>query len=435
MKIASWLRVSVVAVMVWGATTSAPAFSATSGTPSDLCARVTHAASFSGESLVNAIAVALAESGCNPLASHVNNFNSFNSFLDGVGVAVCTSSVDRGLFQINTCAHPDVSNECAYDAQCNADVAYNISARGTDWSAWAVYRTGAYRTYLDEARAAVERLNIDYQPRCRPVTGDWDGNGSVTMGLACIQDGTLELRWSLINTNSGGSPSIIGHYGSRRCVPVTGDWDGDRRTSIGVACRTADGRISWSLSNGYAGSQSYQFEYGSANCWPVTGDWNGDRRTSVGVACRTHGSIEITWSLINSLGGGSPSYPPFGYGSTACRPVTGDWDGDGDTNVGIACPSGGEIQWSLINTQGGSPSYPTFGFGSANGCWPVTGDWNGNRTTTIGIACAGDEMTWGLMNVHAGGTPQISTGYGSGRSYLFTDGWHGPDWPLWPNPY
>lgn len=428
-----------------GPASAAPASAA--ATPIDLCARVSNAAGFRGGALVTAVAVAMAESTCNPNAFHVNP--SALAAAEGAGTAVfnalagCTQSIDRGLYQINSCAHPDVTDECAFDAQCNADFTYTLSAAGSDWSDFNGFTGGSYRTFLADARAAVQRLGIEQRPLCVPVTGDWDGNGSATMGLACKPGDGQELQWELINVNNGGSPQIHGHFGSYGCVPVTGDWDGDGQTTIGVACRTAEGRIAWALSNAYSGGVSYSFTYGSADlCRPVTGDWNGDGRTSVGVACRTERSIEIQWSLINSLGGGSPSYETFGFGSTSCWPVTGDWDGDRATSVGVACPSGAEIRWSLINSLGGgSPSYATFGFGNSGACWPVTGDWDfnrvldRNRSTTIGIACSGAELTWSLLNIHRGGSPAVRTPFGTGRSYTASTGWDGPNWPRWPNPF
>lgn len=42
------------------------------------------------------------------------------------------------------------------DPLFNARAAYAISRGGRDWSAWTVYRTGAYRAHLGAARAAVE---------------------------------------------------------------------------------------------------------------------------------------------------------------------------------------------------------------------------------------------------------------------------------------
>ncbi len=91
------------------------------------------------------------------------------------------------------------------------------------------------------------------------------------------------------------------------------------------------------------------------------------------------------------------------------------------------------MRWSLVNGFQGSPSYPVFGFGNSNVCRPVTGDWNGNGTDTIGIACKeGHGLSWGLMNFHGGGSPQIEAGFGNGDTYQPTGGWGGPAWPAWP---
>jgi hypothetical protein len=57
-------------------------------------------------------------------------------------------SVDRGLFQINSHWHPEVSRACAYDALCNARAALEISGGGRDWSEWNTYRNRSYRLYL-----------------------------------------------------------------------------------------------------------------------------------------------------------------------------------------------------------------------------------------------------------------------------------------------
>lgn len=58
------------------------------------------------------------------------------------------SSIDRGLFQINSYWNPDVSVECAFDMVCNINEAYRISKGGTDWTPWYGYTNGNYRKYL-----------------------------------------------------------------------------------------------------------------------------------------------------------------------------------------------------------------------------------------------------------------------------------------------
>jgi hypothetical protein len=416
--------VAALAGPVVAALIPAPAHAA--ATAADLCAQVSYTAGFRDDPLVTAVAVGLAESSCNPSATHVNGSSGS-----------CSSSIDRGLYQINSCFHAEVSDSCAFDAQCNANETFRISSHGTNWTPWSAFNSGAYTGHLDEAEAAVERLvppppALPRRPLCHPVTGDWDGNGTHTLGVVC-RDGH-GMSWDLMNINSGGTPQITGGYGnSDWCVPVTGDWDGDGRTSAGVACKNGTG-ITWSLSNGFRGSPSIPvFGFGnSANCWPVTGDWDGNGTDTIGVACKSgHG---LTWSLMNFNGGGSPQITGSFGNSDTCLPVTGDWDGTGTDTIGVACKSGNGIEWSLINGFAGSPSYPVFGFGNSNGCRPVTGDWDGNGTDTIGVACkSGHGLSWGLMNFHGGGSPQITAGFGNGDSYQPTGGWGGPAWPAWPD--
>jgi hypothetical protein len=139
--------VSLSGVLVSGfvVTTSRPA-AAASGP--DLCAQVAAQAGFSGRPLVRAVAIAMAESGCNP-----------GAFLaDGPTAGCPNGSTDRGLWQINNCYHAEVSDACAYDPQCAANAAYAISSGGADFNPWVTYRTGSFRAYMREARSAVRRL-------------------------------------------------------------------------------------------------------------------------------------------------------------------------------------------------------------------------------------------------------------------------------------
>ena len=114
----------------------------------DLCAQVASRAGFRGDRLVTAVAVGMGESSCRPDAQNPN----------GPTKGCPNGSVDRGLWQINSCWHPSVSRGCAFDAQCNADAAYRISAKGSNFRPWVAYTNGSYRKHLAAARAAVGRL-------------------------------------------------------------------------------------------------------------------------------------------------------------------------------------------------------------------------------------------------------------------------------------
>jgi hypothetical protein len=122
---------------------------ASASAAADLCAEVASHAGFSGDRLVTAVAVGMGESSCRPDAHNAN----------GPTKGCPNGSVDRGLWQINNCWHPSVSKSCAYDAQCNANAAYRISAKGANFKPWVAYTNGSYEQHLDAARAAVSRLS------------------------------------------------------------------------------------------------------------------------------------------------------------------------------------------------------------------------------------------------------------------------------------
>ena len=93
-----------------------------------------------GSNCATAVAVALAESSGNTKAVNHNSDSHH--------------SIDRGLWQINSYWHPEVSESCAFDASCNARSAKSISGGGSNWTPWSTYNGGAYRRYLSKAQAA-----------------------------------------------------------------------------------------------------------------------------------------------------------------------------------------------------------------------------------------------------------------------------------------
>jgi hypothetical protein len=93
-------------------------------TPAQIAA-VAARAGFTGRALTNAVAVALAESGGNPAAVNVNRDK--------------WRSRDRGLWQINSHWHRDVSDADAFNPEAAARHAHRISRGGRDWSPWATW--------------------------------------------------------------------------------------------------------------------------------------------------------------------------------------------------------------------------------------------------------------------------------------------------------
>lgn len=64
-------------------------------------------------------------------------------------------NTDRGLWQINSYWHSEVSDATAFDPIPAARATYTISSHGGNWSPWVTYNNGAYWQYMARAQAAV----------------------------------------------------------------------------------------------------------------------------------------------------------------------------------------------------------------------------------------------------------------------------------------
>lgn len=120
---------------------------------------------------------------------------------------------------------------------------------------------------------------------------------------------------------------------------------------------------------------------------PVTGDWDGNGITNVGWF---HNGV---WRLRMTDG----STREFLYGREAGDiPVTGNWNGDEFDGVGVY-RKGGEwhLRNSLESNKTGMTAY-SFKYGVQPGDVPVTGDWTGNGTDGVGVFRKGGE--WHLRN-------------------------------------
>src|SRR3954454_23572501 len=104
-------------------------------------AQLARDAGFSGNDWVISVAVAEAESLGWTRARLINT----------------DCSVDRGLWQINSYWHGEVSDSCAFNPPCNAQGTHTIWASG-GWGQWVTFTNGAYQSHMAEAQAAVNQV-------------------------------------------------------------------------------------------------------------------------------------------------------------------------------------------------------------------------------------------------------------------------------------
>ncbi len=165
-------------------------------------------------------------------------------------------------------------------------------------------------------------------------------------------------------------------FGSSGDLPVAGDWDCDGITDIGVF-RPSTGQWLLDLNGNHRWDSSGDglYTFGRSGDLPVTGDWNSDGITDIGVFRPSTGE----WLLDlngNHRWDGSSIDGLYKFGRSGDLPVTGDWNKDGVTEIGIFRPSTGEWRLDLNANDrwdgNGEDGLCTFG---KSGDLPVTGEW------------------------------------------------------------
>ncbi len=157
---------------------------------------------------------------------------------------------------------------------------------------------------------------------------------------------------------------------SRNCVdvPVTGDWNGDRASDLGVFRRQQAGGV---FRKRMPDGSSVLTSFGRATDEPIVGDWNGNGQSDPGVFNR------MTRTFTLSLPAGRRTTIQFGLATDV--PLAGDWDGDGRTDVGVFRPS--KAKFVLRSASG---TYSTKVLGSVSSL-PVVGDWDGDGRFEPGV--------------------------------------------------
>jgi Divergent InlB B-repeat domain len=183
-----------------------------------------------------------------------------------------------------------------------------------------------------------------------PVVGDWNRSGVTLLGLFL----PATAQWRLdINGNGTledcGIDNCLGTFGQGTDIPIAGKWSSTGYDRIGVF-RPSNER--WYLDvngNGSLNSCSKD-RCASLSVYregdlPVTGDWNGDGVTQVGLYRPSTGQWFLDRNGDRSWDGCRRDLCISSFGTAEDLPVTGDWNGTGRSKVGLFRPRTGE--WLL----------------------------------------------------------------------------------------
>jgi PKD repeat protein len=177
------------------------------------------------------------------------------------------------------------------------------------------------------------------------------------------------------------------NFGLSGDIPVTGDWNNDGIDEIGVFRSSThlfyldyNGNGVW---NGAVTDKQYNF--GLSGDLPVTGDWNNDRKSEIGVFRNSTHLFYLDYNG-NGVWNGSVVDRQYNFGVSGDLPVSGDWNNDGKSEIGVFQNSthlfyldyNGNGVWNV------PPADRQYNF-DISGDIPVTGDWNNNGISEIGI--------------------------------------------------
>jgi hypothetical protein len=259
-----------------------------------------------------------------------------------------------------------------------------------------------------------------FRPLFRP--NDFDGNGSSDIALLGGPNWTtLPIAFSngnntfrIANDNVGGTPGLAQAPGAK---VIGGDFNGDGRGDLAFAgdpgavtmpvmLSTTDPGGTTKFNAYYYGLSDFPAWAGSAGAKAVSGDFNGDGFSDVALTGGVGwGSIPVAFSNGNGsfrvTNYGVADFPGFAQQSGA-KPVAGDFNGDGFWDIALT----GGVGWGSIpvafSLGNGAFQVTNYwvgdfpGFAQQNGARPIAGDFNGDGFADVALSGG---VGWGSLPV------------------------------------
>lgn len=207
-----------------------------------------------------------------------------------------------------------------------------------------------------------------------PLIGDWDGDTWDEPGYYDVRAG----RVFLAAAHAEGRPLAIAAFGEPWRLAVAGDWDGRGRDGVGLLNPwTLELRL-WADATGATPLRVYHLagiQMAEAATWAeihwqiLAGDWDGDGQDELGLYDPADGSLRL-WP-----GHGAEVSPRrWATDQFARKAVAGDWDGDGRDSVGLYDHQ--TMTLDLLDPVDPTRSQRWLAMGDASADWqPIAGRW------------------------------------------------------------
>ena len=219
-----------------------------------------------------------------------------------------------------------------------AEFSFTIRAEVSDSKAFSpigVFRNGIWMI-VDNRDTVIDETIAFGTVGDQPLTGDWNGDGVCDIAVwRKTGDGGIVVQFRLRGDPSQ-SPLLKTEIRleSEKWIPVAADLDGDGTSEIGYVSSQVPGEgMVWTFDTQHNETYSHRFVFGSPGSDPVIGDWNGDGIDEVAVSF--HGKSAPIGARLWQIQQTDNAQPKERvYLSSLDIPLAGDWDGDGDDDLG-----------------------------------------------------------------------------------------------------
>ncbi len=229
-----------------------------------------------------------------------------------------------------------------------------------------------------------------------PIVGDWDGDGNDEMGLYnngyFYLDTTGNGSWDRV---SGGDTIRFLNIGGDLSVPVPiiGDWDGNGTDDVGLYNNglfylDTTGNGVWDRVSGGDTIRFFNIGGNLSIPKPVVGDWDGDGDDDIGLYNNGLFYLDTTgngaWDRV--AGGDTINFLNIGGDMSAPVPIVGDWNGDSIDDLGLFNNSyfylDTTANGSWDRVSGGDTIYEFLVGGDRSLNMPIIGKWSTSSSTS-----------------------------------------------------
>ena len=249
------------------------------------------------------------------------------------------------------------------------------------------YGTAAHFFYKESATGTFRAIDYGNEPGTIPLAGDYDGDGRTDLAFYRPSPSNGVPAWFFHVESSTGIARAIDYGTSPTDLPLTGDYDGDGRTDLGFYRPSPSlGSAAYFFYRESATGTFRAIDYGTnPGDIPLTGDYDGDGKTDWAFYRPSPSNGVAAWFFHVESSTGIARAIDYGT-NPGDIPLTGDYDGDGKTDLGFyrPSPSFGTAAYFFYK-ESATGTFRAIDYGTNPGDIPLTGDYDGDGRTDWGF--------------------------------------------------